>query len=216
MATAAVWSPTSTRGVCCARIAILWLSADARAAPDPLDALITISFGEGIVTVGDAVRELLRDSGYRLRYRSARNCVALHQLLLSIELPASLRQLGPMPLRQALQSVVGRAWRLHHTQLGRFLSFEVAERYSAEIEAALGSAWDGVAGGRANEALRVFVPFGIAEFHAPKAEAAQAITRAVRSRVKRCIGVCSDIRTAVPLGRLALRRADAPRRCGER
>lgn len=157
------------------------MSTGAEQTVDPLDALINISFGEGIVDVGDAVRELLRDSGYQLRYHSARNCEALNRLLFSRQLPASLRQLGPMSLRQALQMVVGRAWRLRPSELGRFVSFEVAARHRSEIEAMLGVPWEGAAG-RGREVLHVFVPFGIAEFHRPKAEAVAAIARAAEQR----------------------------------
>lgn len=84
---------------------------------------ITVSFPARIVTVGEAVQYLLQRSGYRL---AAGDVVAPETAdLLTLTLPAVHRQLGPITLTQAMETLVGPAFRLIHDPVHRLISFEL-------------------------------------------------------------------------------------------
>lgn len=69
-------------------------------------------------TVGDAMRYVLRHSGYQL-------CEADPTLasLWALPLPAAHLQLGPLPLNQTLQLLAGTAWRLSVDERTRQVCF---------------------------------------------------------------------------------------------
>lgn len=68
-------------------------------------------------TIGDALRYLLRRSGYRLCERSGAN------ELYALPLPAADLHLGPLTLRQALLTLAGPAWDLSVDDTGRRVCF---------------------------------------------------------------------------------------------
>jgi conjugative transfer region protein (TIGR03748 family) len=70
------------------------------------------------LTVGDALRYVLRHSGYRL-------CEGGPDLqtLFGLPLPAAHFQLGPMVLRSALLTLAGPGWTLRVDDLNRQLCF---------------------------------------------------------------------------------------------
>lgn len=72
-------------------------------------------------TVGDAMRYVLRHSGYQL-------CSGEPALtsLWSLPLPAAHMQLGPLPLNQVLQLLAGSAWRLSLDERSRQVCFVAA------------------------------------------------------------------------------------------
>ena len=88
-----------------------------------LATIITVSFPARIVTVGEAVDYLLQRSGYRL----ASGVVIAPETedLLTLPLPAVHRHLGPITLTQALETLVGPAFRLIHDPVHRLVSFEL-------------------------------------------------------------------------------------------
>jgi len=90
-----------------------------------LSALVTVRFPETVATVGQAVDHLLGPSGYRL----APDSVAGPQraALLALSLPEPHRSLGPMPLRTALETLAGPAFRLVEDPVHRLVSFERCE-----------------------------------------------------------------------------------------
>ena len=69
-------------------------------------------------TVGDAMRYVLRQSGYRL----CEGDPALANLW-ALPLPAAHLQLGPLPLNQTLQLLAGSAWRLSVDERARQVCF---------------------------------------------------------------------------------------------
>ena len=69
-------------------------------------------------TVGDAMRYVLRQSGYRL----CEGDPALATLW-ALSLPAAHLQLGPLPLNQTLQLLAGSAWRLSVDERARQVCF---------------------------------------------------------------------------------------------
>lgn len=75
-------------------------------------------------TVGDAIRYVLRHSGYQL----CEGDPAL-AILWTLTLPAAHLQLGPLPLNQTLQLLAGSAWRLsvdEHTRQVCFFAVPLA------------------------------------------------------------------------------------------
>jgi len=86
-----------------------------------LTAMTTIEFTKKTKTVGVALRELLLGSGYRLAALSA-SAPALGQLL-ALQLPKVHRSLGPMPLVDALQTLVGPAFELVEDPVHRLIGF---------------------------------------------------------------------------------------------
>lgn len=84
---------------------------------------ITVSFPARIVTVGEAVQYLLQRSGYRLANESRISPETAELLILP--LPAVHRHLGPITLTQALETLVGPAFRLIHDPVHRLVSFEL-------------------------------------------------------------------------------------------
>lgn len=88
---------------------------------DLLSAIVTVRFPEPVRTVGEAVRHLLQDSGYRLAdHRGASLTV-----LLGLSLPGVHRNLGPLTLRQALETLAGPVFRLVQDPVHRLVSFEL-------------------------------------------------------------------------------------------
>lgn len=89
---------------------------------DPLEGLVTLTFSDSVARVGQAVSTLLAGSGYRLA--SARSAAPERVQLLALPLPKAHRTLGPMPLRRALQTLVGPAFVLVEDPVHRLVSFE--------------------------------------------------------------------------------------------
>ena len=88
---------------------------------DLLAAIVTIRFPQHVRTVGEAVRHLLRDSGYRL----ADPHTASPGAMLGLPLPGAHRSLGPLTLRQALETLAGPVFRLVQDPVHRLLAFEL-------------------------------------------------------------------------------------------
>lgn len=86
----------------------------------PLMAITTLSFGREVLTVGDAIKETLMGSGFQ--WQSPDN---QDQLLNSLPLPAVVREMGPIRLADALQTIAGEAWQLRTDNLHRVVWFEM-------------------------------------------------------------------------------------------
>ncbi len=89
---------------------------------DLLGGIARITFPVDVVTVGDALATALQSSGYDLA--SAKGTDDSRDILLQLPLPDAHRILGPMPLRMALQTLAGPAWRLLEDPLHRLVAFE--------------------------------------------------------------------------------------------
>ena len=87
---------------------------------NPLTTITSVSLGRDINTVGDAINELLKGSGYRWQSPDS-NDFLLHNL----PLPTVVRSLGPLRLSDALQTLAGEAWLLRTDKLNRVVWFEV-------------------------------------------------------------------------------------------
>jgi len=99
------------------------LSAEpTEAQTDLLATSVTVHFPAQIQTVGEAVGHLLRHSGYRLADTEA--LAPETKGLLALALPTVHRQLGPMPLRRALETLAGPTFHLVQDPLHRLIAFE--------------------------------------------------------------------------------------------
>ena len=87
----------------------------------PLSTIVSVSLGSDVTTVGDGITELLKGSGYR--WQSVGD---VDLLLNKLPLPAVVRNLGPIRLSDALQTLAGEAWMLRVDNLNRVVWFEVS------------------------------------------------------------------------------------------
>ncbi|MCY4421238.1 MAG: pili assembly chaperone [Gammaproteobacteria bacterium] len=87
---------------------------------EPLSATVEVRFEKPVRTVGDAVQHLLDDSGYRL----AGTPGSAAHILLAQPLPGVHRELGPLRLDQALQTLAGPIFQLVQDPLHRRIAFE--------------------------------------------------------------------------------------------
>ena len=91
--------------------------------------VLNVHFDSSITTVGEAMRFLLEDQGIRLAVpRTQENQV---HTLIALPLPQIHRQLGPISLRHALETLAGPVWRLVQDPIHRLVSFELC---SKEVE----------------------------------------------------------------------------------
>lgn len=90
-----------------------------------LSALVDVAFPASVVTLGQAVEYLLQPSGYRLARQDTAE--PSRATLLNLPLPEPHRVLGPMPLKTALETLVGPAFRLVEDPVHRLVSFERCE-----------------------------------------------------------------------------------------
>ncbi len=87
-----------------------------------LAATITVRFPERIQTIGEAVPYLLQRSGYRVV--SAESIGPDTAALFALPLPAVHRSLGPMLLKDALETLAGSAFHLVQDPVHRLITFE--------------------------------------------------------------------------------------------
>ena len=83
---------------------------------------INVRFPERIQTVGEAVPYLLQRSGYRLA--NVESIGPDTTALFELPLPAVHRNLGPMMLRDALETLAGPAFHLVQDPVHRLITFE--------------------------------------------------------------------------------------------
>jgi len=89
---------------------------------NPLAAVSTFVFQASVVTVGDAVNQVLVTSGYQLAPHLNHTVKATLQQ----PLPITDRQLGPMPIQSALEVLMGEeVYQLEQDPLHRLVSFKV-------------------------------------------------------------------------------------------
>ncbi len=100
---------------------------------DLLATAITVQFPERIQTVGEAIPYLLQRSGYRLA--TAKSIGPDTAVLFALPLPAVHRSLGPMTLKDTLETLAGQAFHLVQDPVHRLISFErcAADRTAAKF-----------------------------------------------------------------------------------
>jgi type IV pili sensor histidine kinase/response regulator len=90
---------------------------------DLLEASITMQFPDRVQTVGEAVQHLLQQSGYRLADPAVTGPESAY--LFALALPAVQRDLGPMTLKRALQTLAGPVFQLIEDPVHRLVAFEL-------------------------------------------------------------------------------------------
>ena len=93
---------------------------------DPLSVVIEINFPSTVVTVEDAIDYLLLQSGYRYLYEDD---IEIRNLL-SLSLPRVHRNLGPISLRSALETLAGSPWNLVENEVNRTVQFKLREEFN--------------------------------------------------------------------------------------
>ncbi|MEQ1977092.1 PilL N-terminal domain-containing protein [Xenorhabdus sp. SGI240] len=92
---------------------------------DPLSQLMDISIPASLkATVADAMRYVLRQSGYTLCVPEKNNDILYRQPLPSVHM-----QLGPVRLRTALQVMAGPAWQLEVDEVQRVVCHHLRQGY---------------------------------------------------------------------------------------
>ena len=100
----------------------LLVATPTEAQAELLATTINVRFPARIQTVGEAVRYLLQRSGYRLA--TAESIGPDTVALFALPLPAVHRSLGPMTLRDALETLAGPAFHLIQDPMHRLITFE--------------------------------------------------------------------------------------------
>jgi len=100
----------------------------ARPAPglqEPLEVYAQLRFPRSTVrSVGDAIQHTLMRTGYQLLSTDLLSEEARH--FLTLPLPESQRELGPFEVKEILQVILGKAWRLQQDPVKRLVWFELA------------------------------------------------------------------------------------------
>ncbi|MEW8200398.1 MAG: pili assembly chaperone [Candidatus Thiodiazotropha endolucinida] len=100
----------------------MYSAAPTQAQAELLEATVNVQLPTRIQTIGEGVRYLLQRSGYRL---AATESTAPETLaLFALTLPAVHRHLGPMTLRDALETLAGPAFHLVQDPVHRLITFE--------------------------------------------------------------------------------------------
>jgi len=113
----------------------LFAATPTEAQADPLQATITVQFPVTVRTVGEAVRHILNDSGYRLAGTEVTDAEAIY--LFALPVPGVHRALGPVSLMQGLQTLVGPAFQLVEDPVHRLIMFERCELAWQPVQAAV-------------------------------------------------------------------------------
>ncbi|MCP4935762.1 MAG: hypothetical protein GY927_16530 [bacterium] len=100
----------------------LFAATPTEAQANLLAATMTVKFSKQIQTVGEAVRHLLQSSGYRLA--AAESIGSYTEALFALPLPTVHRSLGPMTLKDALETLAGPAFHLVQDSVHRLITFE--------------------------------------------------------------------------------------------
>lgn len=100
----------------------MYSAAPTQAQAELLEATVTVQLPARIQTIGEAMRYLLQRSGYRLA--ATESTVPETLALFALTLPAVHRHLGPMTLRDALETLAGPAFHLVQDPVHRLITFE--------------------------------------------------------------------------------------------
>ena len=100
----------------------LFVAKPTQAQAELLATTMTVRFPNRIQGVGEAIRYLLQRSGYRLANIEVISSDTV--ALFALPLPAVHRSLGPLMLRDALQTLAGPAFHLVQDPVHRLVTFE--------------------------------------------------------------------------------------------
>lgn len=101
------------------------IAVPTEAQTNPLRVIISVTLPREVVTVRQGVEYLLRRSGYRLQFSDQSNTDVAD--LYHYPLPQVHRQLGPMPLDDALRTLAGSAFELDVDPVHRTIAYRRAQ-----------------------------------------------------------------------------------------
>ena len=87
---------------------------------------VTVTFPPSVTDVSEAIDYLLRPYGYLVS--SPKGADPRRAILLSLPLPKVHRELGPLTLKDALETLAGPSWLLVEDPIRRLVSFELCRR----------------------------------------------------------------------------------------
>ena len=102
---------------------------------NPLATIINIRFKNNKNTIGDAIKKIVKGSGYRILYMDTKNKAWVEKILYRQPLPSSLNYLGPITIYEALRTVIGEAWRIKINEFGRTIYLLPKKEYYSSIVA---------------------------------------------------------------------------------
>ena len=97
----------------------------------PLLTITAIKYPRQVNTVGQAITYTLKRSGYRLAPQHAHD--PNMKVLIKLPLPEVHRQLGPMTVKQVLNTLSGSAFMLVTDPVHRYISFELIPEYRSLV-----------------------------------------------------------------------------------
>lgn len=107
------------------------LPGPTKAQRNPLHMVLpNVSFRHEVKTVGQAIRLLLKDTGYRLTRHHPDKRI-FHMFRLS--LPKIHRRMGPLTLEQALKTLSGEPWILTVDPINRLVSFQLPDHFRVPL-----------------------------------------------------------------------------------
>ena len=93
--------------------------------------LPNVSFRAEVKSVGQAIRFLLKDTGFRLaRYHPDKRVFQMFRL----SLPKIHRHMGPLTLEQALNTLSGEPWILSIDPINRLVSFQLPDNVETAVQ----------------------------------------------------------------------------------
>jgi len=97
----------------------------------PLDVVVDVKFPMQIITIENAIHYLLEESGFELIQKELRPKEM--SIMLANRLPAVHRDLTPMMLKDALNVLLGKHFRLIYDPLRRKVSFVLLQEYKGLV-----------------------------------------------------------------------------------
>ena len=86
---------------------------------------VTVTFPSSVVNVSQAIDYLIQPYGYRISADASTD--PRREILLSLSLPKIHRTLGPLTIRDALNTLAGPSWKLVEDPIRRLISFEICK-----------------------------------------------------------------------------------------
>lgn len=124
------WTQTNADYISINRYSLV-KTAPTEAQKDLMAVIIDVSFPESIETVGQAISQLLTVHGFRFSVISAGSFG--QTVLYQLPLPKVHRQLGPMSLRTALNTLGGQSFVLRVNPVTREIAYSIREEHSSLI-----------------------------------------------------------------------------------
>lgn len=112
-----------------------YLTITNKARPEQISLMsqtIQVRFPQDVQTIESAIKYLLRFSGYSLVMTKKMSTAS--QIILGKQLPVVDRELGPIPLKDALTVLIGPGFNLSYDPINREVNFKLKPEYQKFIK----------------------------------------------------------------------------------